>query len=338
MINMTHRERVINSVEFRKVDKLPHNISFTQQAFNNMLKFSGDENYLASIENHITECYLVKAQKEVKPDIYEDEFGVLWDKSGADKDIGVVANCLVYDEKSLENYCLPEVDEVYIIKQLETLMASPEPNFRIASIGFSLFERCWSLMGFENCLCNMAAEPELVHRLLRKICDRNLKIIDIALQYDIDCFHFGDDWGQQRGLIMGVTHWREFIKPYLKEMYDRVKSGGKYISQHSCGDLREILTTDLYEMGLNIYQTFQPEIYTLECAKQLSGKIAVWGGISTQADLPYKTPDEIKKIIIKTAQAFNYTGLIIAPTHALEFDVPVENIAAMTEIFKSGCK
>ncbi|MGN0493008.1 MAG: uroporphyrinogen decarboxylase family protein [Acutalibacteraceae bacterium] len=303
-----------------------------------MVEYTKDENYINSIENHITECYLVKPQREIKHDIYEDEFGVLWDKSGADKDIGIVANCLVYDEESLEKYALPDVDEEYIRKQLENLMASPEENFRVASIGFSLFERCWSLMGFENCLCNMLAEPELVHKLLRKICDRNLRIIDIALEYDIDCFHFGDDWGQQKGLIMGVTHWREFIKPYLKEMYDRVKSAGKYISQHSCGDLREILTTDLYEMGLNIYQTFQPEIYTLEYAGQMFGKVAVWGGISTQADLPYKTPEEIKKIVINTAQAFDYTGLIISPTHSIEFDVPPQNITEMIDTFKKGCK
>ena len=335
---MTNRERVINSIKFKQVDKLPHNISFTQQAFRNMLEFKGGENYLAGMENHITGCSLVKPKREVKPQIYEDEFGVLWDKSGADKDIGVVANHLVYDEESLREYSLPEVDEKYIRKQLDYLVASSKPNFKMASISFSLFERCWSLMGFEDCLYNMAAEPELLHSLLRKICDRNLKIIDIALEYDIDCIYFGDDWGQQKGLIMGVTHWRTFIKPYLKEMYGKVKAAGKYIVQHSCGDLREILTTDLYEIGLDIYQTFQPEIYTLDYAKQLYGKIAVWGGISTQADLPYKTSEEIKEIITKTAQAFNYTGLIISPTHDLEFDVPPKNIIAMIETFKKGCK
>lgn len=29
------------------------------------------------------------------------------------------------------------------------------------------------------------------------------------------------------GLIMGVWHWRNFIKPYLKEMCDKVRAAGK---------------------------------------------------------------------------------------------------------------
>ena len=30
------------------------------------------------------------------------------------------------------------------------------------------------------------------------------------LEYDIDGVYFGDDWGQQKGLIMGPEHWRRF--------------------------------------------------------------------------------------------------------------------------------
>ena len=112
-----------------------------------------------------------------------------------------------------------------------------------------------------------------------------------------------------------------------------MKASGKYISQHSCGDLREILE-DLHGMGLQIYQTFQPEIYGLAYAKQLKGKIAVWGGISTQMDLPYRTPDEIREIVKQTIRAFDGTGLIVAPTHSIEHDVPPENIAAMVEAFQ----
>ena len=49
--------------------------------------------------------------------------------------------------------------------------------------------------------------------------------------------HFGDDWGQQHGLIMGPTLWREFIYPELKRMYGVVKNVGKKASIHSCGDV-----------------------------------------------------------------------------------------------------
>jgi uroporphyrinogen decarboxylase len=88
-------------------------------------------------------------------------------------------------------------------------------------------------------------------------------------------------------------------------------------------------------MGLDIYQTFQPEIYGLAYAEKLHGKITVWGGISTQRDLPGKTSNEIKQITRETLNAFKqHGGLIAAPTHAIPGDVPAENIVAMLEVLE----
>lgn len=331
---MTNKERVIAAINFKEVDKVPYSISFNGQALDNMIAFTGNKDYQNTINDHITSAYFNMPQTNIKPEFDMDEFGVIWNKTGADKAIGVIENIQISTEEDLENYTFPEIDEEFIRSQMEYLTKSDNNNFKVAAIGFSLFERVWTLMGMEDTLCNMIVEPELIHKLFDKICERNLKIIDIALEYDFDCFHFGDDWGQQKGLIMGVTHWREFIKPYLSKMYAKVRNSGRYVSQHSCGDLRDIMD-DLYEIGLNIYQTFQPEIYGLDYAKQLKGKIAIWGGISTQADLPYVTPDRVKEIVAQTKKAFDYTGIIISPTHSLEFDVPPQNIIAMIEEFDS---
>jgi uroporphyrinogen decarboxylase len=51
----------------------------------------------------------------------------------------------------------------------------------------------------ENLLMDMLLNPGFVDSLLDAILEYNLQIIDIALEYDLDGFHFGDDWGQQHG-------------------------------------------------------------------------------------------------------------------------------------------
>lgn len=79
--------------------------------------------------------------------------------------------------------------------------------------------------------------PQFVHDLLDAICDYNLAQVEEALKYDIDAVYFGDDWGQQIGLIMGYDLWKEFIYPRLKRMYGRVRAAGKYVMIHSCGDV-----------------------------------------------------------------------------------------------------
>ena len=257
---MTNKERVIAAINFKKPDCTPHNIDFTLPMYDIMVKHTGNPNYKDTINNHMTVCLLVKPDEEIKPGYFKDEFGVVWNRSGADKDIGVIDSVLLEDPEDLDTYEFPPIDEAFIRSKLEELEESNDDNFKVAAIGFSLFERAWTLRGMENLLCDMIIEPDFVHELFDKITDRLMKILDIALEYDFDCFHFGDDWGQEKGLIMGPIAWRTFIKPRLAKLYDRVHKAGKYVSQHSCGDLRDVMD-DLHEIGLNIYQTFQPEIY-----------------------------------------------------------------------------
>jgi uroporphyrinogen decarboxylase len=189
-------------------------------------------------------------------------------------------------------------------------------------------------MGMENVLVSMVANPEELEILYDRICDYYLNLLDIALEYDIDGVYFGDDWGQQSGLIMGPHYWRRFIKPRMARLYGRVKSKGKYVFQHSCGDCHEIFP-DLIEIGLDCYQTFQPEIYDIEMMKKLYGsRLTFWGGISVQRCLPFMSPEEVKSETIRIINMLrDGGGLIVAPTHAITDDVPPQNMLAMFDVF-----
>ncbi|MBR7184598.1 MAG: uroporphyrinogen decarboxylase [Clostridia bacterium] len=330
---MTNRERVLAALRFETPDYIPYQVGFTGQMHAKMVAHTGDPAYRRGINNHITNAFLEKPQEEIRPEFFRDEYGVVWNRTGVDKDIGVIDSILIEETEDLDSFALPPVDEAFIRARMEALAASDPNNFRVACLGFLLFERGWTLRGMENLLCDMIAEPEFVHALFDRITDRMMQILDIALEYDFDCFHFGDDWGQQRGLIMGPTAWRTFIKPRMARLYARIHAAGKFVSQHSCGDLREIMD-DLAEIGLDIYQTFQPEIYGLDYAEWLYGKITVWGGVSTQRDLPYGTPDEVRAVTRDLLRAFPHGGLIAAPTHAIPGDVPPENVEAMLEVFR----
>jgi len=330
---ITKRQRVINAVTFQPNDCTPHDIWFTQDMHEKMAAHTGDPNFVAQTGQHIHTETLEQGFTEVRPGFFADEFGVVWNRT-RDKDIGVIEGLQIPDITQMDAFEFPPVDEAYIHAQLRKLVDDDGNLFRVADLGFSLFERAWTLLGMEDLLCAMVEEPAYVHRLMRKICDRNMVIVRIAMEYEIDAFLFGDDWGQQNGLIMGPTHWREFLMPYVAEQYAYVRAHGKFAAQHSCGDLREIMD-DLISLGLNIYQTFQPEIYGLDYAKKLENRLTIWGGISTQADLPYKTPAEIREITKQTLVAFPKGGLIAAPTHAVPGDVPAENLLAMLDTLKN---
>jgi uroporphyrinogen decarboxylase len=331
---MTNRERVIAALKFETPDYTPYHVEFTSQMLEKMIAYTGRKDYYSRINNHITSVSLGKPEVEVKPEYFRDEFGVVWNKSGADKDIGVIDEIILKTHDDLKKYDWPMVDAAHIKRVMERLSSDRASNFKVAAIGFSLFERAWTLRGMENLMCDMMEEPGFVHELMEKITRRNLEMLDIALAYDFDCFYFGDDWGQQKGLIMGPRCWRAFIKPYLSKMYERVRDAGRFVSQHSCGDIREIMD-DVTGIGLNMYQTYQPEIYGFDYAKSFHGKLTIWGGISTQRDLPVKTPDEIRAMTADILSRFPDGGLVAAPTHAVPGDVPPENIEALLEILEN---
>jgi len=336
--NVTRRERVIKAVNHIETDFVPYNISLTQQEYEKVASYLGDPDFMKKIGNHIASVYYDGYLTEIMPGsgYWKDDFGVVWNRNGADKDIGVIDGILI-KEPSIDSYKFPLLDEKKIRSEYEALMNNKDDMFKFGSIGFTLFERAWTLRGMENLLADMALEPVFVEELLDEITEYNLKIIDIALEYDIDGFHIGDDWGQQKGLIMGPSYWRKYIKPRLARIFERIKSHGKIVSVHSCGDIHEIFP-DLIEIGLDIYQTFQPEIYDIKKIKKEYGNyLTFWGGISTQRLLPFATPDEVKRVTLETIAIMSKNGgYIAAPTHSVPGDVPPENIVALIEVLQHG--
>lgn len=336
-MTLTRKERVNNSLNHKESDFIPYHADLTMQEGARLAEYTGTPDFLADkgLHMHYTQYWGWPTEKIKSSEHFIDEFGVTWNRSGVDKDIGVIKNPII-SEPDIKLWRNPVLDEKRLRADFEEIIRTKEDKFVFPGIGFSMFERLWSLCGMEDALVNMIVEPEFTHGLLDTICEYNLHIIDIANEYPFDGFYFGDDWGQQKGLIMGPANWRKFIKPRMKRMYERAKKDGKHILQHSCGDISEIFP-DLIDIGLNCYQTFQPEIYDIEAVKKEFGNdLSFWGGISTQQLLPYAAPDKIKSEIARIMRIMGRNGgYIAAPTHAVPGDVPPENIIAMLDVFRN---
>jgi uroporphyrinogen decarboxylase len=330
------RERVISAVAHKATEPVPHSTDLTVPLADKVcdyLHIQHDELW-DWFDNHIEEAKYRRGQW-LDGEVYQDPFGVKWDRSGADKDIGIIQEYIL-KEPEIGSYRVPEPDLGYVDELSEKMMADGRDSYKFGKIGFSLFERAWSLRGLENFLADLAGEEKFVCALFEQILEYNLKIIDRALNYPIDGFFVGDDYGQQRGLMMSPGTWRKLIKPNLAKMFEKAKSAGRTVALHSCGDLSAILG-DLIDIGLDIYQTVQPEIYDLKKIKENFGAhLTFWGGISTQKALPYVTPGEVKRIARETIKILGKGGgYIAAPTHQVPADVPVENIIALAEAFKN---
>jgi len=333
---MTIRERVLASLQHRQPDKIPYHVGFTYHAYRKMAEYCGDSDFLSKIGNcfWVVDCHQRNAWREVSPGHMQDHFGVVWDRT-VDKDIGVVANRAITPE-NVETYPFPDPASRDVWEPLEAAAAEKGDTFLIAQVGFSLFERAWTLAGMEQVLMGMAGDPDFVNRLLDRIVEYNLQIIERACSYDIDAMMFGDDWGSQRGLITGPAFWCEYILPRVRRMYQAVKQRGKYVLIHSCGRVDELFP-HLIEAGVDVFNPFQPEVIDVYEAKRTYGsRLSFYGGISTQHTLPYGTPQETREEVKRLLDVVGENGgYIAAPAHDIPGDAKPENIAAMLEVLQS---
>lgn len=329
---MTKRNRVIEALKHERTDIIPYHLDLTDEVYERLQKYFNDKDFFQKTGSHLAqernESFTI-----FSPTKFKDMFGVVWNKE-QEGDFGVVQDYILTDAE-IGNYVFPIPNEMLIREKCERLEKQKD-NFRMYIIGFSLFERAWTLRSMPELLIDFKINKDFAHELLDRIVDYNLAVIGIVAQYDIDCIFFGDDWGQQKGLIMGPELWREFIRPRLKRMYDCAKEYGMYVCQHSCGDICEIFP-DLIELGLDAYNTFQPEIYDVVQMKKLYGnKITFYGGISTQQLLPNATPGEVKSEMRRLMNILGKDGgYIVAPTHAMPNDIPTENIIAFLEVLQN---
>jgi uroporphyrinogen decarboxylase len=204
-------------------------------------------------------------------------------------------------------------------------------KYVVACIYGSFFEMAYWARGMENFLADMLTEPEHTVRFLEDMLRRNLVMLENILWCpQVDGVLLGSDWGSQADLIMSPATWREFIRPYEQREYDLIKSYGKHVWVHSCGNIVKVIP-DLIKMGVDVLNPVQPECMDLAMLKREFGKdLTFWGGLSTQRTLPYGSPADVRREAREVKAILGAGGgHIFAPAQELQADVPLGNVEAL---------
>jgi uroporphyrinogen decarboxylase len=204
--------------------------------------------------------------------------------------------------------------------------------------GFAdIWERPALVRGLENMFIDMCARPDWVHYLSRTFTDfykEDYTCAAEAASGRIDLFLLISDLGCQRGPLISIKMFHEFIAPYIREMCDCIHSLGARVMFHSCGSIRPFIP-ELIALGVDVLDPIQPVAGMMpdSLKAEFGDQLAFHGGIDMQRLLPFGTPDKIRT----TARHYCETlgaggGYILAPAHLFQPDIPPENILAVYEV------
>jgi uroporphyrinogen decarboxylase len=331
---MTRKERVIAAMNYQETDIFPYQMDCLSAAERKLKAYFGDVDLNEVIGNHIAmfepSYYSIFKTEDIDNNRFRDAFGAVWELK-PNEDIGTVIDNPL-KTPSLKGYEFPDPEKVMELDGIPSFIERNKDRFIIGAVGFSLYERAWILRGIEPVLSDFLVNPSFIDELFDRIIDFNLVITKRLCRFPIDAFHFGDDWGQQHGLIIDPDLWRSVFKKRLKKLYDTVHDSGIPVSIHSCGDISDIIP-DLIEIGVNMITPLQAEALDFNFLKREYGNyLTFWGGVSTQRTLPYGTPDDVRTKIRELKNVLGKNGgYILAPSHELQGDVPLENMLAFID-------
>lgn len=278
------------------------------------------------------DAFFRRGEAEMLPGgLRRDWLGCVWREG--------IANHLVeapLKEPSLAGYRLPDITQYinpHVKPQWPAQLAESRDCFRIIYHSFGLFERCWSLRGFEQFCMDLSLNPAFCDELLETLTEWTLRGIDALLEAPVDVLMLSDDYAHQRGMIFGLDKWRRFFKPHYKRIFARIHKAGVYTMLHVCGNAAPAVP-DLIECGLDCLESLQPEAMDVYALKREYGKdLRLWGGLGSQSTL-LSTPEAVRQEVRRLKRELGRGGGYIlngAKSIGTMSDTPIPNVIAYLE-------
>lgn len=333
---MNPKERMRRALRHEPVDRLPTQVNYTGRMGELMAAHFGVaiDALPATLDNHMVRVDLSF------PAAYNEDRSQKFDWWGVGFDTGEEGYFPSFtpltDAPDLDAFAWPDPHTPDLLAAAAaTIAADAGTHFITPNFGWALFERAWSLRGLDTFLMDLVLDPGYAGELLDRITAIQSVLIERFLELGVDGAYFGDDYGAQKNMLISPQMWREFIKPRLARLFAPFRARGLPIIMHSDGQIQPILP-DLVEIGLTALNPVQPEV--LDHAwlrREFGGRLAFYGGVSTQTVLPFGTPDEVDGAVRSAVAelAPDGTGLLIAPSHRMMGDIPMANVDALLAAF-----
>jgi hypothetical protein len=199
------------------------------------------------------------------------------------------------------------------------------------------------IRNIEDFVCAHLTCPDYIHQIFgfqTEVALENAKLFKQACGDKIQVMQIsGTDFGTQRAPFMSNETFREFYKPYYKQVTGWIHKNTNWKTfLHCCGSVIALMQ-DFHEAGFDILNPVQCSAEGMDprlLKEKWGDKFTFWGGgVNTQKTLPFGTPEEVYNEVTERLTIFAPGGGYVFNTvHNIQGPTPVANILAIFDAVK----
>lgn len=241
----------------------------------------------------------------------------------------------IHSKEEILSYPFPDYSNAHNPGQAEEIQKIHDRG--LAAVGgmqCTIWETAWYLRSMEELMMDMISGDEKAEILLDHVTALNTARAEAFVRSGVDILYIGDDIGMQHSIMMSEELYCEWIKPRLKGLIAAAKAINPelVVLYHSCGYVVPFIP-HLMEAGIDVLTPLQSECMEFQKIHEEYGDVLSFHGtIGTQTIMPFGTPQEVREAVFRNLDLCgSQGGLMVAPTHLLEPEVPYANIEAYVQ-------
>ena len=331
MAELSSEERVLRVLQNKEPDRVPHfEWSIDKKVRAALVPGCKTHNEFGVKMGHDAVLLEVSFRKErVAADKWKSEWGYVLQES--EEEHGVEVGSPIATMEDFQRYAAPDVREPWRYTAVEEAVKQFAGKQAVIVHLNDVFSIPRYLLGYENLLMAIAAEPELVTALVDLSVTANLAMAKELAARGVRFVYTGDDYAGDTGPLMSPTHFRDLFAPALKRVMGGFKELGLYVIKHTDGKLWSIIDM-IIDSGIDCLDPIDPMagMDLGEVKSRYGSRIALKGNVDCSHLMTLGNPDQVvaatKEALRKGAPG---GGFILSSSNSIHSTVKPENYLAM---------
>jgi len=274
------------------------------------------------------------ARQKIAPGQWRTEWGYTIQES--EEEHGVEVDSPINIMEDFSRYTPPDPRAAGRYATIEKTLAEHGKTHAVIVHLNDVFSIPRYMMGYENLLMAIAAEPELVSALVTMSVDVNLAMAREVAARGVEIVYTGDDFAGDTGPLMSPAHFRELFYPGLCRVMKGYKDLGLRVIKHTDGMIWPLMDM-IVDSGIDCLDPIDPVagMNLAEVKRKFGRRIALKGNVDCSHLMTLGTPAQVSAA---TRDALRIGapggGFILSSSNSIHSSVKPENYMAMLRTLK----